>query len=155
MRPEETERGISRVGFMVVVFLVAALAALGGAALLVNITERKQEGRNPFFRVVELTDETEDPEIWGKNFPMQYDGYKHTTDQVRTRFGGSEAVPKTPSQVDPRSVVAQSRLEEDPRLKEVAATLTGVDTDDLTPRAAWELVARLRKKLTDPPSSGS
>jgi nitrite reductase (cytochrome c-552) len=102
---------------MVVVFLVAALAALGGAALLVNITERKQEGRNPFFRVVELTDETDDPEIWGKNFPMQYDGYKHTTDQVRTRFGGSEAVPKTPSQVDPRSVVAQSRLEEDPRLK--------------------------------------
>jgi nitrite reductase (cytochrome c-552) len=91
---------------MVVVFLVAALAALGGAALLVNITERKQEGRNPFFRVVELTDETDDPEIWGKNFPMQYDGYKHTTDQVRTRFGGSEAVPRTPTQVDPRSVVA-------------------------------------------------
>jgi nitrite reductase (cytochrome c-552) len=117
MRHERNERGISRVGFMVVVFLVAALAALGGAALLVNIMERKQEARNPFFRVVELTDETEDAEIWGKNFPLQYDGYKHTTDQVRTRFGGSEAVPKTPSQADPRSMVAQSRLEEDPRLK--------------------------------------
>jgi nitrite reductase (cytochrome c-552) len=36
---------------------------------------------------------------------------------VRTRFGGSEAVPRTPSKVDPRSVVAQSRLEEDPRLE--------------------------------------
>ena len=40
-----------------------------------------------------------------------------TVDQVLTRFGGSEAVPRTPTQADPRSVVAQSRLEEDPRLK--------------------------------------
>jgi nitrite reductase (cytochrome c-552) len=38
-------------------------------------------------------------------------------DQVRTRYGGSEAVPRTPTQADPRSIVAQSKLEEDPRLK--------------------------------------
>jgi nitrite reductase (cytochrome c-552) len=97
--------------------VAAALAAAGVTALLVNIFERKQEARNPFFRVVELTDETEDPAIWGKNFPQQYDGYKRTVDQVRTRYGGSEAVPRTPNAADPRSVVAQSRLEEDPRLK--------------------------------------
>jgi nitrite reductase (cytochrome c-552) len=97
--------------------IVAALAAVGGVALLVNIMEHKQEARNPFFRVVELTDETEDPAIWGKNFPLQYDGYLKTVDQVRTRYGGSEAVPRTPTEADPRSVVAQSRLEEDPRLK--------------------------------------
>ena len=96
---------------------VAAVASAGTAALLVNIVERKQEGRNPFFRVVELTDETEDPAVWGKNFPFQYDGYRRTVDQVRTRYGGSEAVPRTPTAADPRSVVAQSRLEEDPRLK--------------------------------------
>jgi nitrite reductase (cytochrome c-552) len=102
---------------MAVVFVVAALAALGGAALLVNIMERKQEARNPFFRVVEIDDETEDPAIWGKNFPLQYDAYQRTTDQQRTRFGGSEAIHRTPSSADPRSVVAQSRLEEDPRLK--------------------------------------
>jgi nitrite reductase (cytochrome c-552) len=97
--------------------IVAALAAVGGVALLVNIMEHKQEARNPFFRVVELTDETEDPALWGKNFPLQYDGYLKTVDQVRTRYGGSEAVPRTPTEADPRSVVAQSRLEEDPRLK--------------------------------------
>jgi nitrite reductase (cytochrome c-552) len=97
--------------------LVAALAAVGGAALLVNILERKQEARNPFYRVVELTDEADDPALWGKNFPLQYDGYRRTVDQVRTRFGGSEALPRTPTEVDPRSVVAQSRLEEDPRLR--------------------------------------
>jgi nitrite reductase (cytochrome c-552) len=48
---------------------------------------------------------------------MQYDAYLRTVDQQRTRFGGSEALPRTPTQADPRSVVAQSRLEEDPRLK--------------------------------------
>jgi len=97
--------------------VVAALAAAGGVALLVNILERKQEARNPFYRVVELTDETEDPAVWGKNFPMQFDAYRRTVDQVRTRFGGSEALPRTPTQADPRSFAAQSRLEEDPRLK--------------------------------------
>ena len=96
---------------------VAALVTLGVVALLVNIFERKQEARNPFYRVVELTDDMEDPAIWGKNFPLQFDGYRRTVDQVRTRYGGSEAVPRTPSAADPRSVVAQSRLEEDPRLK--------------------------------------
>jgi nitrite reductase (cytochrome c-552) len=97
--------------------VAAAVAAAGVTALLVNIFERKQEARNPFFRVVELTDETEDPAVWGKNFPQQYDGYRRTVDQIRTRYGGSEAVPRTPSHADPRSIVAQSRLEEDPRLR--------------------------------------
>ena len=82
-----------------------------------NIFERKQEARNPFYRVVELTDDMEDPAAWGKNFPLQYDDYKRTVDQVRTRFGGSEALPRTPTQADPRSVLSQSRIEEDPRLR--------------------------------------
>ena len=104
----------------VIVAVVAVLTA-GLTALLVNIFEHKQEARNPFYRVVDLTDETVDPAIWGKNFPLQYDGYRRTVDQVRTRYGGSEAVPRTPTAADPRSVVAQSRLEEDPRLKTIWA----------------------------------
>jgi nitrite reductase (cytochrome c-552) len=95
----------------------AALATVIGVAFLMNIFERKQEARNPFYRVVELTDDTEDPAVWGKNFPLQYDDYKRTVDQVRTRFGGSEAEPRTPTKADPRSVVSQSKIEEDPRLK--------------------------------------
>jgi nitrite reductase (cytochrome c-552) len=95
----------------------AVLATVVGVALLMNIFERKQEARNPFYRVVELTDDTEDPAIWGKNFPLQYDDYKRTVDQVRTRFGGSEAEPRTPTKADPRSIVSQSKIEEDPRLK--------------------------------------
>ncbi len=100
---------------------IAALLAIAGLALLMNILEHKQEAKNPFFRVVELTDDTEDPAVWGKNFPLQYDTYKRTVDQVRTRYGGSDAIAKTPTQADPRSIVAQSRLEEDPRLKQMWA----------------------------------
>ena len=98
--------------------LVVALVTIGLVALLTNIFERKQEARNPFYRVVTLTDSTTDPAEWGKNFPIQYDAYRRTVDQVRTRYGGSEAMPRTPSDADPRTVVAQSRLEEDPRLRE-------------------------------------
>jgi nitrite reductase (cytochrome c-552) len=104
-------------GTLVVATVAAALVTLGVASLLVNIFERQQEARNPFYRVVELTDDTEDPAVWGQNFPQQYDAYRRTVDQQRTRYGGSEAIPRTPTAVDPRSVVAQSRLEEDPRLK--------------------------------------
>ena len=97
--------------------IAGGLATIAATFLLINIFERKQEAKNPFFRVVELTDEVEDPAVWGKNFPLQYDAYLRTVDQVRTRFGGSEALPHTPTEADPRAQVAQSRLEEDPRLK--------------------------------------
>lgn len=110
--------GRSRKGLWIgLITVLGVLAGLGGAALLTNILERKHEGEQPFYRVVELTDTTTDPALWGKNFPMQYDDYLKTVDQVRTRYGGSEAVPRTPTNADPRSIVAQSRLEEDPRLK--------------------------------------
>ena len=96
--------------------IVAAVAAFGVTALLVNIFEHQQDARNPFFRVVELDDDTVDPEIWGQNFPLQYDTYSRTVDMERTRYGGSEAVPRTPDGADPRTEVANSRLEEEPRL---------------------------------------
>ncbi len=103
--------------WMLAAIVIAALGAIAVTALLVTVAQRQQEARNPFYRVVELTDETTDPAVWGQNFPLQYDGYMRTVDQVRTRYGGSEAVPRTPTGADPRSIVAQSRLEEDPRLK--------------------------------------
>ena len=54
---------------------LAAVARASAWSLLVNIFEHKQEAKNPFFRVVEFTDDTEDPAVWGKNFPLQYDAY--------------------------------------------------------------------------------
>ncbi|MCL4245886.1 MAG: ammonia-forming cytochrome c nitrite reductase subunit c552, partial [Candidatus Dadabacteria bacterium] len=115
------EKGKPTRGFLirtaVLVAVVVALTAAGVTALLINIVERKQEAKNPLFRVVEIEEDTVDPEVWGKNFPLQYDAYTRTVDQKRTRYGGSEAVPRTPTDADPRSIVSQSRLEEDPRLK--------------------------------------
>jgi nitrite reductase (cytochrome c-552) len=114
---EEKRPRMFGVKVIALVAFASFAAAILGLGLLTNIFERKQEARNPFFRVVELTDDTTDPAIWGKNFPLQYDGYLRTADQVRTRYGGSEAILRSPTNADPRSVVAQSRLEEDPRLK--------------------------------------
>jgi nitrite reductase (cytochrome c-552) len=101
-----------------VALLLAGLVTVGLTALLTSIFERKQEARNPFYRVVELTDTTVDPAVWGKNFPLQYDDYRKTVDMVQTRYGGSEALPRDPTQADPRTVTAQSRLVQDPRLVE-------------------------------------
>jgi nitrite reductase (cytochrome c-552) len=114
-RPRRTGRWI------VLAIIAAAFVTLGVAALLTTVIERKQEARNPFFHVVELTDTTVDPAMWGRNFPQQYDDYKKTVDMVHTRYGGSEGTPRTPTAIDPRQVVAQSRLKEDPRLMEMWA----------------------------------
>lgn len=100
---------------------LAALAAVAIAALLVSIFEHKQEARNPFYRVVELNDTIEDPAIWGKDFSMQYDLYLRTVDQQRTRYGGSEALPHSPTEGDPRTIVTRSKLQDDGRLKEMWA----------------------------------
>jgi len=112
--------GVNR-RLLVASIVFAALAAVAIAALLVNVFEHKQEAKNPFYRVVELNDTIEDPAVWGKDFPMQYDLYLRTVDQERTRYGGSEALPHSPTQGDPRTIVAQSKLEEDARLKEMWA----------------------------------
>jgi len=110
-------RGISTV-WLVVGIVAAALITLGVAALLTNIFERKAEAFDPFYRVVDLNDSIVDPAIWGRNFPIQYDLYNNTVDMVRTRYGGSEALPVQPTDVDPRDTVAASRLVEDPRLRD-------------------------------------
>ena len=112
------ETGRSRRLLMAVVAL-AAVATVAVTALLINIFERKQEAKNPFYRVVELNDTIDDPAVWAKDFPMQYDLYMRTVDMQRTKYGGSEAMPQSPSEADPRSVVARSKLEQDPRLKTI------------------------------------
>jgi len=100
----------------VLIGVVSVVIAAGLAALLTNILERKLEAKDVFYRVVEITDDTVDPEIWGENFPLQYDAYKRTVDMTRTRHGGSEAMPRDPTPEDPRTTVSQSKLEEEPRL---------------------------------------
>lgn len=107
--------------FGLLLIAVVGVAAFAVVMLLVNIFEKKQEAKNPFFRVVEITNKTDDPAVWGKNFPLQYDDYLQTVDMEMTRHGGSEAVPHEPNAKDPRSFVARSVLEQVPQLKRLWA----------------------------------
>lgn len=93
----------SKTGIAVIVVTVALLTA-GITALLLNIFERKVEARNPFVRLVEVTETDTDPEKWKVNWPKQYDSYKKTSVATRTRFGGhggSEALPEQKIERDP------------------------------------------------------
>ena len=65
-----------------------ALAAVGAAALLVNIAERKQEAKNSYVRLVEVTEDDVDPAKWGTNWPRELDGYKRTSEPTGTKYGG-------------------------------------------------------------------
>jgi nitrite reductase (cytochrome c-552) len=93
----------SRGAFGGLIALVTALT-VGVTALLMNIAERKAEHRQPFVRVVDVTEDDTDPAKWGKNWPSEYDGYKRTALHTGTRFGGhagSEALPPEKIERDP------------------------------------------------------
>jgi nitrite reductase (cytochrome c-552) len=73
--------------------LLSAAVALGIAALLVNIFQRKQEAKNPYLRFVAVTQDTTDPEAWRPNWQRQYDGYRRTVEATKTNFGGGDVNP--------------------------------------------------------------
>ncbi len=50
---------------------VFALAAVLAAVLLVDVAEKKQEGKNPVVRVVELTDDDRGPGGLGQELPAR------------------------------------------------------------------------------------
>ena len=88
----------------VLIAALAALAAGGITTLLLNINAHKVEQTTPFVRVAEVTEDTTDPAIWGKNWPKEYDTYKLTSIATHTRFGGhggSEALPEEKISRDP------------------------------------------------------
>jgi nitrite reductase (cytochrome c-552) len=84
--------------------LATAAVTYGVVALLMNINQRKQEAKQHYLKLVELTEDSIDPAEWGKNFPRQYDSYKRTAENTSRRHGGSEAI---------------SKLDDDPRLRRI------------------------------------
>jgi nitrite reductase (cytochrome c-552) len=120
MNPSETpSASVAAKRKLLLIGAFAAVAALGTAfgVLLVNIGERKAQARYPTVRVAIVTDETTDPAAWGKNFPVEYDLYRKTTEMGPTRYGGSKSIQRAPTPDDPLTVVSQSKIDEDPRLK--------------------------------------
>ncbi len=88
------------------IILVTAIVTGLLVQFLMNIQERKQEGRITHVDLVKLNEETIDPAVWGHNYPREYDGYKKTSIKTHTRYGGSEGI---------------SKLESDPNLKIIFA----------------------------------
>ena len=121
MTTQNTPNPKRRLGLFVGLGAVTALAGVGVAALLADVTEKKVEAKNAFYRVVELDDRTDDPAVWGKNFPLQYEDYMKTAEMRPTKYGGSHKTPREATATDPRTFTAQSKIEEDPRLAKMWA----------------------------------
>ncbi|WP_413287595.1 ammonia-forming cytochrome c nitrite reductase subunit c552 [Bdellovibrio sp. HCB337] len=102
--------------FWLMVLISSAVTAFA-VFMIMDISEKKLQAHSPFQLRVPITDDVDDPAIWGQNFPDHYQMYLQTVDQTRTKYGGSEALPHIPTDKDPRGQVSQSRLDEDPRLK--------------------------------------
>jgi nitrite reductase (cytochrome c-552) len=102
---------------------VFALVAVGVAALLVNIAERKEQARHTSVKLVEVTDDDVDAAKWGKNWPRELDGYKRTAEPTNTKYGGAAGA----NEGQP----APQKAERDPWLKRVfAGYLFAVDYRD-------------------------
>src|SRR5262245_36044407 len=95
---------------------VAAVAGLTVLllALLTNIFERKQEARQTFVRLVDVTEDTMDPKVWAQNWPAQYDSYLKTSLPTTTKYGGRGL---GASDTGP----AEQKLDRDPWLKRIFA----------------------------------
>src|SRR5262245_36645041 len=111
MTAERGRRGwlLPVLGFVGVAGLTVLLLAL-----LTNIFERKQEARQPFVRVVEVTEDTLDPKVWGQNWPYEYDSYLKTATPTTTKYGG-----RGPGASD--GGPAEQKLDRDPWLKRIFA----------------------------------
>jgi nitrite reductase (cytochrome c-552) len=100
---------------------VFALVAVGAAALLANIAERKEAARHQYVKVVEVTESDTDPAKWGKNWPREYDAYLRTSEPTATKYGGGTL----------SEGKAPQKAERDPWLKRVfAGYLFAVDYRD-------------------------
>jgi nitrite reductase (cytochrome c-552) len=90
-----------RTGLVAAIVVISALLVFLIAGLLTSIFERKQEARNPYVRLVEVTEETTDPAAWGVNWAREYDDYRRTAEVTKTRFGGSESLPEEKAKLFP------------------------------------------------------
>jgi nitrite reductase (cytochrome c-552) len=103
-RPDSGLR--NRGGLLALVFLAAVVGTLLVTSVLVTMFGRKQEARQPFVRLAEVSEISTDPEPWGRNWPHQFDGWKATAGDKF--YGGASAMP-------------ESKLEQQPWLKRLYA----------------------------------
>jgi nitrite reductase (cytochrome c-552) len=89
------------------IFVGAALIVAAIALLLVDIQTKKNEARMYPLQMLNIPGDELDPEIWGANFPREYDSFLKTADStIETRYGGS---------------IPYSKLEKNPALAQLWA----------------------------------
>ncbi|MBI3979810.1 MAG: ammonia-forming cytochrome c nitrite reductase subunit c552 [Chloroflexi bacterium] len=104
---------MARTRRLLVIFGAALIATVLVVLLLITIVERQQEARLTYFKVAEIPPGEPNPEVWGRNFPHQYDSWQNT---MRTttfsqyskygRYGGSEAFQRLEKYPDYRRLFA-------------------------------------------------
>ncbi|MBN2580924.1 MAG: ammonia-forming cytochrome c nitrite reductase subunit c552 [Pirellulales bacterium] len=129
---------------LLAVFMGTAVAAALVTALLVNIFERKEEARNPYLKLVNVTENTTDPAPWGMNWPREYDQYKRTSEASHTNFGGGDAP------------VAREKAERDPWLTRMFAGYAfSLDYRDRRGHAYMLIDQERTRRVTERPQPGS
>ncbi len=89
-------------GWMLFLLTIVVVFALG--LLASSILERRAEAAYAFTPQVQYSEFEPRNEVWGKNFPMQYQSYKKTADTTfRSKYNGSSTIDML--EVDPRLVV--------------------------------------------------
>ena len=109
-----TRTGPRRRWVPIAVLIVVAMASAALTWLLITIFEHKQEAKSPFAQVVQLTDTTYDPAVWGENFPIEYEQYKKTAEDTDGDF-----VKVDPTADDPREYHTISRIDSETRAQKM------------------------------------
>ena len=85
-------------------FLLTAIVVLLVAILASTIIERKNEAKYAYKPSVKINDLEPRNEIWGENYPREYQSYMQTSDtNYRSKYNGSSMIDML--EVDPRLVV--------------------------------------------------
>ncbi len=140
-RPSRRTSRPARVLMLTLAFVAAGVATLLVTYVLITMFQRKQEARNPFVRVVEISEVSTDPEPWGQNWPHQFDGWKSTAGDAF--YGGSSAMPA-------------SKLEQDPWLKRLYAGYAfSIDYREARGHAYMLYDQGVTERVTQKPQAGA
>lgn len=81
--------------WLIVAFLAGGIVITLVALFLLNIQTRKDEALVYPLNVVQLADMELNPEVWGKNYPREFDSWSKTQeDDTATAYGGSQVYSK-------------------------------------------------------------
>lgn len=87
--------------FWIGVLATVVVLTVAATSVLVSVFEHKQEAKNPFVRLVEVSEISTDSVPWGTNWPYQFDTYRRTVDDTHTKHGGSSAMPESKLEAQP------------------------------------------------------